>query len=365
MLVNYDNSILSYIASIRNYFALDSSYHANEDFSNYLNKRKPEKIFLLLIDAMGISIIEDLLPKDSFIRKHIRYSCPTVFPTTTTAATTSIRNGKAPIENAWIGWSQYLKEVDDIIIPFRSKSYYSDKEYKGDVFFKNIPVEFTDDELNKKGIGATTINPAFDPDGCKSIRQMCSRLRKYSYGNEYKYIYAYWDKLDSIMHEKGVRSKKAIDHIAKLDKYIKQLCENLSDDTVLVVTADHGQIENKRYYDFYKSKYDQYFERYPSIEPRAMAFFIKDEYKDIFEKQFNEDFKDDYLLMKSKDALKMQIFGDRKAHPRAKEFIGNYFAIARSDLSFVYSIHNKEPFKGAHAGICKEELMIPVIVYHK
>lgn len=365
MLINYDDSILSYIASIRNYFALDSSYQANKEFSDYIDKRKPEKIFLLLIDAMGIHNLESLLDENSFLRKHLKYTCNTVFPSTTTAATTSIRNGKAPIENAWIGWAQYLKEVDDIVIAFKSKSYYSDKEYDGDIFGKYFPVDSTEDQLNEKGISATRIYPAFAKGGCKSIKQMCDRLADYSNNSDYRYIYAYWDGFDSIMHEKGTKSNEAKKHLIEIDNCIKQLCENLSKDTMLVVVADHGQIDTNRYYDLYKSKYNKYFEKYPSIEPRAMALFIKEEYKDIFEKEFNEDFQDDYILLKSEDALRMQIFGNRDAHPRIKEFLGNYFAIAKSDMTFNYSIYNNELLIGSHAGICEEEMIIPIIVYDK
>lgn len=362
MIVDYNRSILSYIASIRNYLGLDSSYEADKDFYNYINSRKPEKVFLLLVDAMGISIIEKLLPEDSFIRNNLKYTTNTVLPSTTTAATTSIRNGKAPIENAWIGWCQYLKEVDDIIIPFKSCGFYNDKTYETDIFNRYVPVSATDIELNQKGIRATTINPSFDPNGCKSFIEMCDRLLKYSNNNEYRYIYAYWDQLDSIMHEKGTKSIEARNHILEIDNHLKRLYENKSEDTMIVVIADHGQIDITRYYDLYKSEYDKYFYRYPALEYRFVTLYVKDEYKDIFEKQFKEEFKDDYLLLNKKDTLDLNIFGDRNMHPLFEEFIGEYIAIAKSDMSFRYSVYKKQHFIGSHAGMTKDELMIPIIV---
>ena len=46
MIVHYDESILAYIASIRNYYKLDSSYHSNIAFDNILKERNPKKIYI-------------------------------------------------------------------------------------------------------------------------------------------------------------------------------------------------------------------------------------------------------------------------------------------------------------------------------
>ena len=62
MIVYYDESILTYVASIRNYFGLTSSYPAHEGLTGILNEKRPNKIFLMLIDAMGSNLIEIKLP---------------------------------------------------------------------------------------------------------------------------------------------------------------------------------------------------------------------------------------------------------------------------------------------------------------
>ncbi len=143
MIVQYDESILTYIASIRDYFGLKSSFAPNRDLSERIRKERPERIYLILIDAMGANLIKRKLPAESFLNRNMLYQTTTVFPPTTTAATTAIRNGKAPNENGWIGWSEYLREVDDIIIPFLSRSYYSAKEYAAGIFNRFVPVTST------------------------------------------------------------------------------------------------------------------------------------------------------------------------------------------------------------------------------
>ena len=363
MLVDYKDGILSYIASIRNYFKLESSYEPNKELDEVFTYKKPNKVFLYLIDGMGANLIEKKLPKDSFLRKNMLYKTKTVFPATTTAATTSIRNGQAPNENAWLAWTQYVEEVNDNIIPFKNTGYYSNNKYDNGYFSKLVPVKFTEDELNEKGIKAKTVFPNFMEDGFDDIDSQINELIRCSNEEDYRYIYAYWDKYDTYMHEYGPSDKICDSYLLHINYQIERLAQNLSEDTLLIVVADHGQIDVKRYYDFRNSEFVKMFYRLPSFETRAQSFYVKDEYKKEFEELFNKTFKEDFILLDKKQVFERKIFGDKESHPKFEEFLGDYLAIAISDMSFV-SI-DKEFIKGHHAGLCDDETAIPVIVYMK
>ncbi|MFQ8584229.1 MAG: hypothetical protein ACLSA6_17755 [Holdemania massiliensis] len=47
---------------------------------------------------------------------------------------------------------------------------------------------------------------------------------------------------------------------------------------------------------------------------------------------------------------------------REPEFLGDYFAVAIAESCIGLWENGKPPFKGQHAGLCAEEMMIPVIV---
>ena len=363
MIVCYEDSILAYVASIRNHFGLASSYRPEPRFSKLLNDQKPNKIFLLLIDAMGANLIERKLPEDAFLRKHLTYKVSTVFPSTTTAATTSIRNGKAPNENAWLGWCQYLEEIDDIIIPFLCKGYYNDIFYPEDPMMKHVPVSSTEEELTAMGIKARNLYPAFREDGCGDLDEMCRRLIRYSQNDEYEYIYAYWDKYDTYMHEYGPDSLICDSYLAHINYEIEHLAAGLKEDTLLAVVADHGQIEIHRNIDLQGSRLDPYLARKPSIEPRAMAFFVKEGKQEEFAREFKEMFEKDYFLLSTRQVKDVCLFGDHPDHPRFEEFIGDFLAVARSDLALYYGQEHREKPKGQHAGMCEDEMLVPVILY--
>ena len=362
MFVAYDKSILSYVAAIRNYFDLSSSFPADVSFDEYLNKQRPQRVFVFLIDALGYELLQRKLSPEQFLRKNILYHCDTVFPSTTTAATTSIRNGKAPNENAWLGWTQYFHEADDIIVPFLAKGFYSDIQYEHSLIAEALPLKTTEEELLEKGIKAGSLFPSFARDGCESLQEMCERLVKLSYSDQ-RYVYAYWDRYDTYMHNYGVDAPFCDTYLQYINEQISGLAAKLNKGTLLVVTADHGQIDSRRIYDLHGSVYEKYFHRRPSLEARAQVFFIEEGLKEEFELAFKQEFADDYILLSHEQVLQSHLFGPLDDHPRFAEFIGDFLAVAKSDLSFVYHEKPKKAFIGQHAGITSAEMQVPLIVY--
>lgn len=364
MVINYDESILTYIASIRKYYGLESSFETNEHFDVVLNSKKPKRIFLMLIDGLGANLINKKLPENSFLRKNLLFKTTTVFPSTTTAATTAIQNGKAPNENAWLGWIQYFKEIDNEIVPFYGRGFYDGIDYGSDFTYKALPVNTTVEELNKTNHKARILFPAFKEDGCDTFVEMCQRLASYSKTKEYDYIYAYWDKYDSLMHQYGPSSIWCDHYLNHLNESLEELANNLDEETMLIVIADHGQIDVEKIVNLYP-KYSKYLIRRPALEFRTTAFYVKDECKEEFEKEFKEEFENDFILLTHSQVLQTELFGTKANHHRFEEFIGDYLAIAKNKVCLKYDETDEIDFKGQHAGMMQDEIMIPFVVYQK
>ena len=365
MFLNYEGSVLSYVASIRRYFGLASSYSSDPSLSDILDRQRPEKVFVLLVDGMGANLIKRKLAADSFLNRNLLAKTNTVCPSTTTAATSAIRNGRPPCENGWLGWSQYLKEADDIIIPFRSMGFYNDVCYEKDIFKRYVPIPTTEEELNKAGIEARILFPSFEEDGCEDFDEMCCRLADFSYSDQYRYIYAYWDKYDTYMHEYGPSHKICDSYLEHINYEIENLVNNLSEDTMLIVTADHGQVDIHRHFNLCRSEFEKYLVRRPSLEQRAMSLSIRKGMEKEFEKRFKECFENDYILLSRAQAIAGNLFGDKPRHPRFDEFVGDYIAIAKSDMVLIYRERDECHYPGQHAGICDDEIYVPIIVAYK
>ena len=124
---NYDNSIMSITNSLLKHFGVEP-HHSTLPILDNLLLKDYKNVVLLVMDGMGINVLERNLQENAFLRKHIKREISSVYPCTTTAALTSILTGKTPNEHGWIGWSNYFKEVDKSIDLFSNHESGTDKD---------------------------------------------------------------------------------------------------------------------------------------------------------------------------------------------------------------------------------------------
>ena len=102
-----------------------------------------------------------------------------------------------------------------------------------------------------------------------------------------------------------------------------------------------------------------------SLESRAIAFWVKEDKKQEFEKLFNKEFSEDFLLLSKEEVLKKHILGYGDKHKKIDDFIGDYLAISISNSIIrlqTYLADGKPVKKSTHCGLTKEEMEVPLIV---
>ncbi|MCF7924039.1 MAG: alkaline phosphatase family protein [Candidatus Izimaplasma sp.] len=361
---DYDHSLLSITSSILKHFNVKSEYKSLVELDKLLANNYRNVIFVL-VDALGTEIIKKHLNKAEFLSEHLRDTLTTVFPSTTTSATTAALTGIPPVVSGWVGWQQFVKEEKRHVVFFMNKDYY-DESYKFDY---NVSDKFVNkttiyELINKANpdIKTKEIFPKFKEEKHKTIDDQVTTCLNTIDNNEKNFIYMYWDQVDTKLHEFGTKSKEVSEEIDQVNKAMKRLFEDASKDSLIIVTADHGQVDIEPVkLSEYKDLTDM-LEQKPAIEARATAFYVKAEYKDEFPKLFNKHFHDKFVLYKSEDLLKMNLFGFGNEHPKLREFLGDYFSIAIDKYAF--NLLNKKPHKATHAGLVKDEMLIPLITNH-
>ncbi|MGM9940824.1 MAG: alkaline phosphatase family protein [Bulleidia sp.] len=334
------------------------AYHGTDAIvDQWLSEHGIRRVVVLLVDAMGTSVLHTHLKDDSFLISHMVESVSSVFPPTTTASTTSIRTGRMSSETGWLGWSQYFREVDDNVILFFNRSLYSDRSYP-DFAMKTLPVVFTEDELGEK---ADTVWPGWSAHNpCQTFEDMWRKIVEINHSEDRIYVYAYWDALDTCMHRNGPSSQKAGNMLRKINDLCAEYAPKLKGDTAVVIVADHSQI------DAVKSDLSEHpelvscFSHLPSLEPRTAAFYVKKECREQFETEFRRIYGDDFDLYTSQQVIDMKLFGETM-HERFAEFIGDYLAVGKGNVSLVYHMPDKQ-IAGDHAGGNSVEAMVPVIL---
>ncbi|MEO1062358.1 MAG: alkaline phosphatase family protein [Actinomycetota bacterium] len=201
---------------------------------------------LLLLDGLGWKQFMD--------RKHLMPTLATmegapihsVAPTTTATALTSITTGLAPADHGVIG---YRILVDgEVLNVLRWQLDGVDAR-------RTLPPEDLQPVVPFMGLRPPVVTKAeFGATGFTTAHLRTARLHGWRVpssivvetatlvdGGE-PLVYAYYDGIDKIAHAEGLASHYEAE-IGFADELVNRLLDAVSDDTAVLVTADHGQLE--------------------------------------------------------------------------------------------------------------------------
>jgi predicted AlkP superfamily pyrophosphatase or phosphodiesterase len=363
---DYNHSIMNVSNSILKHYNAKPPHSTNPDIDEILAKGF-RNIVYILIDGLGDLNLKHHLPKTSLLRNHQIDTITSVFPSTTVAATTSVLSGLSPIETGWLGWCQYVKEERKNVVFFTNKDYYDENTvFSYDVAKKYVDYPSLYHLIEDASPDVTTheIFPAFRTPKHDSFYKQCETILDTIKEPGRHFIYTYWDKVDYNMHEYGPNSSVVHQQITQVETAYQYLINEMPEDTVVIMLADHGQVEVSPIdLHQYQNLWDMFLHE-PSIESRATTFFIKENKHKEFVSTFNELFREKFVLYQTKDLLRLNLFGYGTPHAKFYEFLGEYIAIA---IDHYYFSMNKGPFvmKGQHASLLEEEVRVPLIVGHK
>jgi predicted AlkP superfamily pyrophosphatase or phosphodiesterase len=212
---------------------------------------------VVLLDAFGRRFLERYADHP-FLRRLAVTELRTQFPSTTTAHVTTMHTGLPVGEHGLYEWNVYEPALDAIVTPLLF-SFAGDGER--DTLRGHLdPATFIDGQtlyqrLGAAGVRSTVMQPArFSPSTFDRVSTAGARLAPFSTLRggvaaffdalaEPGYVYLYWDGIDAVGHAHGPRSTE-FDLMARrtLDAF-EHGVRSLPGGAVLMVTADHGQVE--------------------------------------------------------------------------------------------------------------------------
>jgi predicted AlkP superfamily pyrophosphatase or phosphodiesterase len=358
---NYQDSILNVSNSLLKHYGAKTHYNGQKELDAILNK-KYRHIAVFLIDAMGAKIIERHRPENSFFRQHMLKSITTVCPSTTSAATTAFLSGRSPLQTGWFGWQQYFDNYDRHIILFKNEDYYTAEALNTDIINNDLPYENIFEQIKKAKPEVVTYTSIFENRKRKFLRlnELVRLVKKNFRKDEENFTYAYYTELDSLMHDVGPSHRKSGRLLKRIERRIASLKKKMGDDCLVIVIADHGQIEIEDYNVFDHKELPATISGKPGIEGRFTTLNVVDEksFKNYYEKHMKEYFE----MFTKEEIMQKHFFGveDKTDHER---FFGNYFLLAKDKYSISYHEEEVHLHIGHHAGMTEEEMMIPLIVF--
>lgn len=360
---DYSNCGVNLANSILRHFNAPTHHDTLPVFDKLIQKKNYKNILLILTDGLGSNLLKKHLPKDAFLRKQKIRDLSAVFPPTTTAATTSIYSGLTPMEHGWMGWNNYIPDIDEVVTMYLNTTKESDDSVETGYSVSKKYFPYVDSFSQIKEANGKTIS--IDPFGedvtykendldafADSIYEACSQPG-------HKYIYAYFTDPDYTMHNFGTNAPETHDRINEINTKLEQLANKLKD-TLIVITADHGHRDIKYKFLSDYPKLNETLLRPTSIETRAVNFFIKPNMYRQFVEEFHKNIPDGFILLTKQEVIDKQLFGNGKENPRFRKCLGDFMAISISDWA-INDNHDTHQIISTHGGLTEDEMLVPFI----
>lgn len=359
---DYQNSLVNISNSILKHYAVATNHSTNPELDKILSKNF-KHIFLVLIDGLGVNIINKHLNPTHFLYQNKKLEISSVYPPTTSAATTALLSGLDPIETGWIGWAQYFKNEDHIVVLFRNHDYYSLEKMPINITKKYLPYQSVIAKIKDKLVHTEAIMPDFDPNGYATFEEQIKRMEELSNSKQRTFAYCYNSVLDTLMHENGIDAQIVKEELLKENQLLDNFAKTLNKDSLLIILADHGHINVKPIDIFSYPDLMAMLVRNPSVEARTTCFHVKPEYYQQFPILFNQYFSNYFTLYTRVEFLNKGFLGTSPKHHLIDSFLGDYVAVASKNRFF--HLEKQHQFKGHHGGLSEDELTIPVIIYYQ
>lgn len=364
---------------------------------------KKLKVVLIFVDGFGYAQWKEWQNKLPLLKiistKKLVRPIRTVFPSTTTAALTTLQTGLAPVRHGFFEWYLYIKEIDetifslpfsplkkpgrnlllkrgvsrDVILPIRDSQNTIYKKLKR----KSVPsFYFNHKNYVKSAYSSRVFNGAI-PSPFENMKELFKKLRKTLNNTKGPaYFYVYWDKIDETLHRYGSKSeisRNAIkDFFTRLQKFIEK---EKSAEILFLITSDHGHIDVNPEKTLYLNKYRWLTDNFeigpkgrpilPSGSPRDIFLHIKLERVREVKARLSELFGRKADVYLTGDLINKGIFGKKKPSKRFLERAGNVLIIPRKNYLIWYEhVHGvKFDLKGHHGGFSDKEMIIPFAVF--
>lgn len=361
---DYDHSILNVTASILKHYNAKTVYKTLPMIEQALVDK--HHVVLVLLDGMGVNILHKHLFKDAFLLKHLKDVITSVFPPTTVAATTTVLSGLPPYASGHVGWVQHFPKEDAMVSLFPNEDFYDDKR-KFDINFKDKYLKYTSIyEQIKRASPQVSLNelfPNFREDGYQSFKDQVDKVISITRSKERSFTYVYWTEPDLTEHHYGIDAYETKKVLLDLDQELERMAFFSARGTAFIIIADHGLVDVNDVALFQDQELMSMMRKKPSIEARATSYYVKHNDHKRFREVFEERYGKYFVLMSKAEIYEKKLLGEGKKHHMLDHFIGDFMSVATSN--HMMRLSNDKSFLAHHAGLTKEELEVPLVIFTK
>jgi len=314
--------------------------------------------------------------------------CTSVFPSATPATLTTLYTGRRPLGHGLLGWEMYYEEIEDHIftLPFTVKDGPHPSEeglgiddlFEGDSIYpgmKEAGIDvFTVSKRDLVGSDYSSVaSKGSSSIGYENTADMALKIKNTLENNDgRKFVYGYTADVDSVSHFEGPESEAVRNQIEMISdclerNLVDRLSEDVAEDTLFMITSDHGQIEGGEKVDLLQwDKVAECVEKDsngdligPSGNAGRSVFLHVEDGKVKELQEFLQD-KIDAEVLRTEDAIEKGLFGSGVEAERFRDRAGDLTIISNGKKIHWFRPETLEDV-GFHGGLHRKEMEIPLL----
>jgi predicted AlkP superfamily pyrophosphatase or phosphodiesterase len=362
------------------------------------------KVVFLFVDAFGWRFFERYSEKYPFLKtvltQGVVSKLTAQFPSTTAAHVTCMHTGLNVGQSGVYEWNYYEPLVDEMISPLLF-SYASDKVTRDTIKQSAIPAStffprqtfyqtlqthgipshilqydaYAASTYSKIVFRGATVHPY------KSLPEAFTQLSTLLTSDHSApgYYFLYFDRIDTICHNYGPQSKAFEDvvdyYLSNLEQILYKSINNKADGTLLMMTADHGQVEVDPHTTYYLNKEVPWIARslktnkrgsllVPAGSARDMFLHVKEESLDALVADLRQRLAGKAEVYPTRELLAQHFFGQQAPADVFLQRVGNVVILPYKHETVWWHEEGRFAmhFQGHHGGLTPEEMEIPLLL---
>jgi hypothetical protein len=352
-----------------------------------------QKVVFLLVDALGFGLFKQIISQNSnsvwgrSSDRGVLSPITSICPSTTASALTTLWTGVGAGAHGVIGYEMWSKTFGMIINNILHSAANTKNDVGGLSRAGFDPVVFMDrptlgPHLRAHGVKPTTFIHSSIAYSGLSVMQM-KDVRLHTYVNEAdlwvsmaeqlnqrsgvrEFVYIYYSDVDTLMHRfNAADTRVMLQFLAFSSLFERGFLNNLSpavaQETLLILTADHGSIATPQYDRFDLANHPgliSHLVMQPTCEHRLPFLYIKPGHVGLVRDYFAKTWPDDFYLIEPAEALEAGLFGQGPFVDGVLDRLGDLIAVTRGD-AYLWWSPRPNLMAGRHGGLSAGEMLVP------
>lgn len=373
---NYKKSVINVIASVKKYYRIGTNIPTLPALDNILG-RMYKNVVLIMLEGAGENMIKGCLAPGDLLADSMTDYVTSVCPCCPAAAEVSVLTGQPPASHGRLGQTMFFKELCRTVELSSNLDPYSNQP----AAFANIadfvmPYENIFGEIAGSIIGG--VQPfSIAPRGVKiaenksyhkvaeTPERMFGLIEKIAQTDQNTFTFVLWDAPAKAAAKYGCKSSQVRDILKDISDTAAGLAKRLNN-TVFIVTSCYGMTDiSEEIMLNLRAAVCECLVMPPTFGNRAVNFFVKYDRRSDFERLFNEEFSEEFILMSRSEILRKELFGDCRPTAKVYDFLGDYCAFGISDKALRFRALNEKhrpADKAAFGGFTSDEMCMPLAV---